>query len=201
MIIRERTSVSYKASAVYLAKVVSVIPQAVFGVVVMGTIVYWCVGLSSNLINFGIFMAMLQSLVICAQALGMIIGSLVPNIHVALIVGPMVTLMFVVFAGNIVNLSNMPPALSWVAYISPCSYAYKALMQNEFRGLSFQCIPLPPDQPQPPCFQTGEQVLMFFDVNGPEIWQCFVYIWALTFALHFLGYLGLRLTTRPKVDV
>ena len=196
MIKRERTAASYKASAVYMAKVVSVLPQAIFSTLVLGTIVYFATGLQFAWLNFVIFMLMLFSLVVSAQALGLIIGALVPNAQVALIIAPMISLMLVVFAGNIINTSQIPDAFSWVPYISAAGWAYKALVQNEFRGLVFDC----PSVPTAPCFRTGEMVLEFFGVTGPPIYQCFIYIWALTFAFHLIGYAALRWHTRPKVQ-
>lgn len=199
MIKRERNSVSYKASSAYLAKIISVVPQALFKTLILSSIVYWSVGLQAYASNFGIFIAMLFSLILCSQALGMIIGSLVPNTHVALIVGPMLVLLFVVFAGNIVNSSNIPPAFQWIPWISPCSYAYKALMKNEFKGLSFSCSGNS-DSNYELCFNNGEEVLSYFDLNQFDIWECATFIWVLIISYHILGYLALKYSTTPRVD-
>eukprot|EP00158_Paraphelidium_tribonemae_P006759 Partr_v1_DN27961_c1_g1_i2_m11685 putative ATP-binding cassette, sub-family G (WHITE), member len=45
MIARERANVTYKTSSAYLAKIVSILPQSIISTAVLGTVVYWAVGL------------------------------------------------------------------------------------------------------------------------------------------------------------
>ena len=85
MISRERGSVTYKSSAAYLGKVISVIPQAIAASLLLGTIVYWAVGLQADPIKFLVFSVVVVSLVLCSQALGMIVGSLVTSIQLAMV--------------------------------------------------------------------------------------------------------------------
>jgi hypothetical protein len=126
----------------------------------------------------------------------------------------MITLLFVVFSGNILNSASMPAAFIWydlicdalfvkcsipcarIQYLSPCAYAYKALMQNEFVGLTFQCGS---DTVNGICFQTGEQVLDFYSLNFVTskfepadlflthlVWQSIMILWTLLVVFHLV---------------
>ena len=196
LIIRERANVSYKTISAYLAKIVSVLPQAIFSSTVLGTIVYWCVGLTANIVTFSIFLLFLFLTVLCSQAVGMIIGGAVKTAHVALIAGPMVDLVFVVFAGSFINSSSIPGFISWLQYISPAFYAYRGLMQNEFWDLTFECSG---DVGKGvPCFQTGQQVLQYYNLLSVSVPLCFVMLTVLLAAFHIVAYFILLFSTRPK---
>lgn len=109
----------------------------------------------------------------------------------------MITLIFVVFAGNIINSTQIPAGFTWIQYISPCSYAYKALMQNEFRGLEFTCSNQDASINQV-CFANGEQVLEYFGLATFEIWQTLILLGVLAFAFHLIALLILDMKTKPK---
>ncbi|KAI3648370.1 hypothetical protein MP228_006224 [Amoeboaphelidium protococcarum] len=196
MITRERWSVSYRVSSLYMAKVISILPQALIGSFVFSLIVYWATGMQQDPQKFLIFLTIVITLVLCAQALGMIFGSLIKDLQVALIVSPMVVLIMIVFAGNVVSSDQITPALRWVSYISPPFYAYNALMRNEMTGLSFACSESPTTTL---CFQTGEQVLEYFDITALTIWECLIYMWILIVSFHVIGYFALRFTTQPRI--
>ena len=112
----------------------------------------------------------------------------------------MITLLFVVFAGNIINSTQIPLAFAWIQYLSPCAYAYKALMQNEFRGLQFSCSTdssVPNSIQNPVCFNTGEQVLNYFGMATFEIWQSLILLALLAAVFHLAAMGILHLKTKP----
>mmetsp|Transcript_12829 Transcript_12829/g.30419 ORF Transcript_12829/g.30419 Transcript_12829/m.30419 type:complete len:132 (-) Transcript_12829:274-669(-) len=61
-----------------------------------------------------------------------------PNSDVAMALGPMVMVIFIVFGGYYVNSETIPRPLRWLPYCSLIKWAFEALTINDFRGLAFE---------------------------------------------------------------
>lgn len=73
-----------------------------------------------------------------SNALGMAIGSVAPSTEAALVLGPAIMLVFIVFGGQYTNVDDMPKWLSFLPHTSAIKCGYDALCKNEFQGLSLQ---------------------------------------------------------------
>jgi hypothetical protein len=73
MIHHERQNMSYRTLAAYLAKIISVIPQAICSTILLASIVYWATGLVRSFEAFSVYLVTLISLSLCSQAFGMLI--------------------------------------------------------------------------------------------------------------------------------
>lgn len=124
--------------------------------------------------------------------LGLFIGSISPSIELANVIAPMFTVIFLLFGGNL--LPTPPPWFIWLRWISPITYTYMALTQNEFKGQRFDCG----QSAQSQCYQTGEQVLEQYNLQTFTIAECTGFLGALASAMILLGYIGLRVTAHPK---
>ncbi len=112
----------------------------------------------------------------------------------------MLTLFLVIMAGNMINAANIPAAFSWIQYVSPTAYAYKALMQNEFRDLSFLCssdLEFSATPTASICFSTGDQVLQYFGLDRINIFVCIVALWCLALSFHVVAFTILKHKTKP----
>ena len=109
----------------------------------------------------------------------------------------MILLIFVVFAGSLINTGDIPAGLGWIQYISPATYSYKGITQNEFDGLEFDCPQSDVDS-ELPCFKTGEQVLQYYDLTSVSIWTSLILLWVMLISLHVIGYILMRFKTRSK---
>lgn len=103
----------------------------------------------------------------------------------------MITVISLLFGGNL--LPSPPPWFIWLHYISPLTYAYSALAQNEFIGEKFTCT-----ASSTQCYATGEQVLQQYNLQTFNIGECAGFLVAIAFVLTIVGFVGLRVTAHPK---
>ena len=79
-------------------------------------------------------------------------------------------------------------------YLSIVSYSNKALSQNEFDGLVFECGP----KAAPGCTaRTGTQILDDFGLNNIWLWNCVLINIGLSFGFAILGYIFFARTSKP----
>ncbi|KAJ3173030.1 Hydroxyacid-oxoacid transhydrogenase, mitochondrial [Geranomyces variabilis] len=196
IILRERASGSYRTSAAYLAKAISLWPLACLSSLLFSVCVYWLVGLQPTFVKWLLFQVITQSLVFAAQALGMLIGSSVPNVQMAQIVGPLIVVTFVIFGGNFTAGNSITVVLRWIQWISLIRYTYGAYMQNEFNGLQLNCGGATGGVR---CTPNGSEVLSLQGLDSPSLGICILILLALGVTFHFLAAMVLRKTTRMRI--
>lgn len=69
---------------------------------------------------------------------GMAVGAISPSIDSALVIGPAVMLVFLVFGGLYTTESDVPKVLRWIPRCSVINRAYEGLCCNELAGLEFE---------------------------------------------------------------
>ncbi|KAK0521302.1 hypothetical protein OC834_006715 [Tilletia horrida] len=188
VMLRERSAGVYRISAFYFSKVFTEIPAQLVQRALFYIVVYWMIGFQPS--RFGVWIAINFLQVACSVALGLFIGSISPSLNVANIIAPLINVLFLLFAPTL--LPNPPPWFVWIRYISPLTYSVMALIQNEMRGLKFQC------NGEPQCYSTGEAVISSYNVGTFTIAECAGFLFAITFVLLLLGYLGLRFIAKPR---
>jgi len=87
-----------------------------------------------------------------SASLGMMVGAVSPTIDSALVIGPAVMLVFLVFGGLYTNDADVPKVLRWIPKASVINRGYEGLSVNEFTGLVF-------DDEGPGSIPTGEAAL------------------------------------------
>merc|ERR1711916_42920 len=77
------------------------------------------------------------------------------------------------------------------------------LMHNEFAGETFTCEPAPPGAPAEAsrCFETGDEVLRFYEMEDVDVWGNFAVLWGLSAAFRILGYVALRFLNKPTTNL
>ena len=160
---RERAAGAYRTSSYFFAKTFVEAPFFLLFPVVFSCVAYWMVGLVPTAANFGIFVGNMVLFAAVSGSMFLAIGSVSPTPTVAQIIAPVLTVMFLLFAGFYVNtvrspvrshfmdgleltfLSLVPQQRSipvyyqWVAYISFFKYAFETMVYNEFDKLTFAC--------------------------------------------------------------
>lgn len=135
--VRERANGYYKPIAYYSAKVLfDIVPLRVFPPIVLGLILYPLVGLSFDGWTFWKFLLVLVLFNLTAAATCLLIGILIRDTGVANLVGCLVMLFSLLFAGLFLNHDSMPKGTGWLQSISIFHYAYEALIVNEVRYLT-----------------------------------------------------------------
>lgn len=135
--VRERANDYYQPISYYLSKVVfDVIPLRVLPPILLGLIVYPLVGLSTDDGAFWKFLLILVLFNLTAASICLMIGILIQDAGVASLVGCLVMLFSLLFAGLFLNQDSMPPGTVWFKYLSIFHYAYEALAVNEVKYLT-----------------------------------------------------------------
>jgi ABC-type multidrug transport system permease subunit len=189
---RERSAGTYSASAAYLAKFLSSIPLTIIGSLILALPVYWMIGFQNDAGRYLTFIVIVVVHSFVAMSLGIMIGSGIKNVRVGQVIGPLIVVLFLIFGGQLLNLDSIPVVFKWIQWISIISYSNKALNQNEFPGLVFNC------EPGGPCYKTGEQILEIFAFTNPQgVWVCVGINLALALAFISIGYVLFRSTSKP----
>lgn len=93
-------------------------------------------------------------------------------------------------------LPSPPPWFIWLHYISPITYTYSALSQNEYIGQTYSCEGIQSGSTQ--CYATGEQILDQYKLATFTIGENVGFNIAIAAVLTLLAYLALRITAHPK---
>lgn len=193
IMLRERSAGTYRISSFYLSKIVTEVPNQLFQRIIFYSVVYWMVGLRQTASAFFIWLAINVLQIGTAIGLGLVIGCGAPTIELANVFAPVINVIFLLFGGNLLPLSSIPPWFIWLHWMSPITYTYSALAQNEFRGLRFSC-----DANSQQCYQTGQAVLDQYDLERFTIAENAGFLGAITVVFLTVGYVLLRWLGRPS---
>ncbi|KAK9315825.1 hypothetical protein V1524DRAFT_446740 [Lipomyces starkeyi] len=135
--VRERANGFYVPISYFASKVAfDIIPLRVFPPVMLGLIIYPLVGL--NFENHGMvkFLLVLTLFNLAAAAICLCIGVMVKDTGVASLIGSLVMLFSLLFAGLFLNRDSIPKSALWIQYLSIFHYAFEAMAVNEVRYLT-----------------------------------------------------------------
>lgn len=183
----------YRTSSFYVSKVMTEVPNQMLQRALFYIIVYWMIGLRSTAGSFFIWLAINFLQIGTAIGLGLCIGSGSPSIEVANIYAPLINVVFLLFGGNLLPLSSIPPWFIWLHWISPITFTYSALAQNEFRDITFSC-----DADTSQCYRTGQDVITQYGLSTFTIAENAGFLAAIAAAFTFAGYLLLLFTAKPS---
>ncbi|KAG7928078.1 hypothetical protein KL925_001378 [Ogataea polymorpha] len=134
--VRERSNNYYHPLSYYVSKLLcDVIPLRLFPPVILMAIIYPLVGLNMEGNKFWLSMLILVLFNLAASLEILIIGILVKEPGSATMVGVLVLLFSLLFAGLFINKDTIPVQIAWFENISVFHYGYEALAVNEVNGL------------------------------------------------------------------
>ena len=193
---RERAAGTYRSFSAFFSKFLSTLPLTYAGSLLLSVPIYWMVGLQADVYKYLTFIVIVLVQSHTANALGLMIGSFVPSAKVGQILAPMIIVVFLIFGGLLLNLDKVPVSLRWIQYLSFISYSNKALAQNEFNGLSFDC-PLGPAGQCSRCVPNGSDVLSGSGIDNIWLWYCVIINLAMSFGYFIIGAVCFSKTTAP----
>jgi len=209
LLIKEKDGGLYTASAFLVGKSVVDVPLLALTSLFFGSFGYFMVGLKATVQDFCQYVLALFLQGLAVDSVGVIVAALAEEPSVALTLAPLSLVPFMLVSGFFVNIDDLPAHLAWLAYISPHTYIFEAMMNSEFRDIEFSCseteLITAPDLfggEHSFCpIANGEEVLESFSLNIPK--STFFHNCAVV-ALLFVGYRVLALvalkfiTTRPN---
>ncbi|KFY12680.1 hypothetical protein V492_03736 [Pseudogymnoascus sp. VKM F-4246] len=137
LFVRERANGYYAPITYFLAKVVfDIIPLRIIPPIIMGSIVYPMTGLWPDMAHFLPFLLILVLFNLAAAAICLFIGIVCKDHGVANLIGSLVMLFSLLFAGLLLNHDAIPKAALWLQSLSIFHYGFESLIVNEVAMLT-----------------------------------------------------------------
>ncbi|KAL2820796.1 hypothetical protein BDW59DRAFT_112926 [Aspergillus cavernicola] len=137
LFVRERANGYYHPVTYYAAKVVfDIVPLRLIPPIIMGVIVYPMTGLIPAWGEFLRFILILVLFNLAAATICLFIGIVFRDGGVANLIGSLVMLFSLLFAGLLLNHDAIPPSALWLQSLSIFHYGFEALIVNEVTYLT-----------------------------------------------------------------
>ncbi|EAQ93123.1 hypothetical protein CHGG_01358 [Chaetomium globosum CBS 148.51] len=137
LFVRERANGYYSPITYFAAKVLfDIVPLRIIPPILLGAIVYPMTGLVAEADKFLVFMLVLVLFNLAAAAICLFIGIVCKDGGVANLIGSLVMLFSLLFAGLLLNHDAIPPAALWLQWLSIFHYGFEALIVNEVTHLT-----------------------------------------------------------------
>jgi ATP-binding cassette subfamily G (WHITE) protein 2 len=135
--VRERANGYYAPVTYFIAKVVfDIVPLRIIPPIIMGSILYPMTGLVADAPHFFKFILVLVLFNLAAAAICLFIGIVCKNQGVASLIGSLVMLFSLLFAGLLLNHDAIPKSLLWLQAMSIFHYGFESLIVNEVTYLT-----------------------------------------------------------------
>jgi EPP (Eye Pigment Precursor) family transporter len=189
---REHYSGLYRIDVYFIAKQMIDLPLFVMEPLIITTILYWMAGLNPDPVRFltacGIVLLVVQAVL----SVGYLLSCACPSVDLALTLGPVIVIPFMLFGGFYLNAGSIPAWLDWFKYISWFFYSFEALMGNQWNGVEKIACP----EARSGCLASGEEVLLQLSLRGDRLAWDLGMLLLLATALRLAAYLALLARTR-----
>lgn len=137
LFVRERANGYYAPFTYFTAKVLfDIIPLRIIPPILMGSIIYPMTGLVADWDHFFNFMLILVLFNLAAAAICLFLGIICKDGGVANLLGSLVMLFSLLFAGFLLNHKTTPESILWLQNLSIFHYAFEPLIVNEVLELT-----------------------------------------------------------------
>ncbi|GAB1310569.1 FAD-dependent urate hydroxylase [Madurella fahalii] len=167
LFVRERANGYYSPITYFAAKVLfDIVPLRIVPPILLGAIVYPMTGLVAEVDKFMVFMLVLVLFNLAAAAICLFIGIVCKDHGVANLIGSLVMLFSLLFAGLLLNHNAIPPAALWLQWLSIFHYGFEALIVNEVTQLTLVDHKIGIDITVP-----GAAILSSFGFDNQAMWM------------------------------
>ncbi|KAI9362221.1 ABC-2 type transporter-domain-containing protein [Pilaira anomala] len=143
----------YRPSAYYIAQVVMDVPYCLAQVMLYQICSYFMMGLNLTAGKFFTSFLILFFLTMCMNGFFRFFASITTSFFLATQVTGILLIATTSYTGYTIPYAKMRPWLSWLYYINPITYGYKALISNEMEGQIYSCEGLGNAVPYGPDYQ------------------------------------------------
>jgi len=166
LFVRERANGYYSPITYFMAKVIfDIVPLRIIPPILMGSILYPMTGLIPDAPHFFKFIMVLVLFNLAAAAICLFIGIVCKDNGVASLIGSLVMLFSLLFAGLLLNHNAIPKSMLWLQAISIFHYAFESLIVNEVTYLTLVDKKYGLDITVP-----GATILSSFGFNTQALW-------------------------------
>lgn len=166
LFVRERANGYYSPVTYFAAKVIfDIVPLRIIPPILMGSIIYPMTGLVPDWPHYLKFILILILFNLAAAGICLFIGIVCKDNGVASLIGSLVMLFSLLFAGLLLNHDAIPKSALWLQSISIFHYGFESLIVNEVTYLSLKDkkLGLTIDVP-------GATILSSFGFNTQALW-------------------------------
>ncbi|GAB1312526.1 ATP-binding cassette transporter snq2 [Madurella fahalii] len=144
VVARHKDYAFYRPSAVNLARALTDLPILVAQVIIFGVLMYFMTGLDLDPGKFFIYLLFVYTTTFCITALYRMFAALSPSINDAVRFSGLALNILVMYTGYVISkpiLLSQKIWFGWIAHVNPLSYAFEAVVSNEFHGRMMECAP------------------------------------------------------------
>lgn len=94
------------------------------------------------------------------------------------------------FDGNWISKGNTPVYLAWLADVSFMGHGVRAVMKNEYSGMTFRCTAL--EKSTGGCVESGDDVVKIRELDDVDISQTCWILFMFCIIYRVISYFGLR---------
>eukprot|EP00475_Leptophrys_vorax_P003406 TRINITY_DN12009_c0_g1_i1.p1 TRINITY_DN12009_c0_g1~~TRINITY_DN12009_c0_g1_i1.p1 ORF type:complete len:643 (+),score=189.13 TRINITY_DN12009_c0_g1_i1:173-1930(+) len=193
---RENSLGFYHTLPYFLGRIIAELPFSAFFPFLSLTVVYWMAGLQADGGKYITAAILIILVALSSEGIGLISSTIAPNVVVANILAPLITIIFLLLGGFYIQTDNIPKYFKWIETLSYLKYGYRGLMVNEFSGLTLDGCSTSSTTGRA-CYGSGEDVLKFYSMSGYAVWADVLYTLIIVLALRVLSY-GFLVLNRPK---
>lgn len=140
VLIKHKSFAYFHPAAFCLAQIAADIPVILFQVSTFSVILYFMVGLTSTAGAFFTFWVLLIAITICMTAMFRAVGAAFSTFDGASKVSGLLISATIMYSGYMITKPQMHPWFVWIYWINPMSYAFNALLSNEFHDKIIPCV-------------------------------------------------------------
>jgi len=138
---RERGAHMYSPFIYFMAKMTSEFPINFFIPIIYSAICWWMINFNDSFDRFVLFTIIMIIITNVGFGIGMFLNLVVLDPSLVSRLQPLIMIPLMIFAGFFINSSSVPVWLIWIEYISPVKYAFRAMMNVIFPGITITCGP------------------------------------------------------------
>ncbi|KAE8212109.1 hypothetical protein CF327_g4215 [Tilletia walkeri] len=139
LFVRERANGYYSPVTYFFAKTIfDILPLRIIPPFLLGGITYFLIGLVPGVPEFWKFILALVLFSLASSSAVFFISVAIQDTGVANLVGSLMMLFSLLFAGLLINRDRIPVGLRWLQHLSFFHAAYEALIVNELRTLTLR---------------------------------------------------------------
>ncbi|KAF9088861.1 hypothetical protein BGX23_007058 [Mortierella sp. AD031] len=129
----------YRPSAFAIAQICVDIPLIIVQIILFAVVLYFMAGLQLEAGKWFLFCLILFLTALCMTAFFRMWAATSATFDAASRNSGLILLALILYSGYMIPYQSMHPWFIWIFWINPLAYAFKALISNEMRGLSFDC--------------------------------------------------------------
>ena len=185
---RERAKKMFGVLPYFIAMTLSDMINSVALPTLNGIIVYWICNLQPTASAFFTFVLILYLTISAAQSTGLFLSVAIPNISVALLLAPLLTLCLMILGGFYMPFDLIHPALAWASWLSMARYGFSGFIINEFGDRYITCDD---DDNIEVCPVPGSSVIASYGIEGvwTSVWVNVGMLVAIQFFLRVSTYI------------